>query len=125
MDNQIEDINKLSLSLATSEKLQTLMEDGYFNEKLDAYRIGIALALNKQTKPLEIPSPKASGLYSLSQIDPDRSIENAIQLILCTNDTPYRWAERLAEVGICELYDIAQKYGYIDFLDLIKSHENS
>jgi hypothetical protein len=125
LDNQIEDINKLSLSLATNDKLQTLMEDGYFNEKLDAYRIGISLSLIKDSKPPEISPPKAPGLYSLSQIDPDRALENAIQLLLGTNDTPYRWAERLAEAGICELYDIAQKYGDIDFLDLIKTHENS
>jgi hypothetical protein len=117
--NPIEDLNKLSLSEDTHAKLQTLKEKKQFLEMKDAYRLGIALALSRKIVPDEIKPPKASGIYSVSQIDPDKSIALAITILMDTgNIPPYRWLERLAEWGIEELYKLWEK-GELDIVRLL------
>jgi hypothetical protein len=117
--NPIEDLNKLSLSESAHQKLQTLKEKKQFLEMKDAYRLGIALALSRNIVPDEIKPPKASGIYSVSQIDPDKSIAFAITLLMDTgNIPPYRWLERLAEWGIDELYNL-WKNGELDIVRLL------
>lgn len=122
----IDDLNKLSLSERTHAKLKRLQEDGHFLEMRDAYRLGIALALSRGIRPSEILPPKASGIYSISQIDPDQSISLAIKILMDTEDLPpYRWAERLAEWGIEELFRESQK-GQIDIVKLLdEAYENA
>lgn len=124
--SQIDDINKFSLSERVHVKLNRLKEDGHVLEMRDAYRLGIALALSRGICPPEIIPPKASGIYSISQIDPDQSIALAIKLLMDIGNIPvYRWAERLAEWGINELSD-QTKNGQIDILKLLdEAHENA
>lgn len=115
----IDDLNKFSLSERAHAKLKLLQEEGHFLEMRDAYRMGIALALSREIRPPEILPPKASGIYSISQIDPDKSIALAIELLMDMEDlTPYRWAERLAEWGIDEL-SRESKNGQINIVKLL------
>ena len=87
------------------------------------YRCGIALALSRKIVPPEIASPKSSGIYSISQIDPDQSIALAINLLMDTGELPpYRWAERLAEWGVEELSHESEK-GQINFAKLLTEAE--
>lgn len=118
--NPIEDLNKLSLSESAHQKLQTLKEKKQFLEMKDAYRLGIALALSRNIVPDEIKPPKNS-IYSVSQIDPDKSIALAITLLMDTgNIPPYRWLERLAEWGIDELYKLCENGdGELDIVGLL------
>lgn len=114
-----DDLTKLCLSEKTHAKLKRLQEEKHFLEMKDAYRFGIALAISRGIRPPEIASPKSNGIYSISQIDPDRSIALAINLLMDTEDvSPYRWVERLAEWGIEELARESQK-GQIDFVKLL------
>lgn len=115
----IDDLNKFSLSERAHAKLKILQEEGHFLEMRDAYRMGIALALSRGIRPPEILPPKAPGMYSISQIDPDQSIALAIKLLMDTEDLPpYRWAERLAEWGIEEL-SRESKNGQVDIVKLL------
>lgn len=115
----IDDINKLSLSVRAHTKLNLLKEEGHFSEMRDAYRLAIALALSQNIRPPEILPPKASGIYSLSQIDPDQSIALSINFLMDTESLPpYRWAERLAEWGVEELSRQSES-GQINIVKLI------
>lgn len=121
----IEDINKFSLSERAHAKLKLLQEEGHFLEMRDAYRMGIALALSKGIRPPEILPPKASGIYSISQVDPDQSIALAIELLMDTEGLPpYRWAERLAEWGV-EALAHQSKNGQIDIVQLLNEANDS
>lgn len=120
----IEDLNKFSLSEQAHEKLKQLQQEGHFLEMRDAYRMGIALALSKGIRPPEIKPPKASGIYSISQIDPDQTIALAIKILMGTDEQPpYRWAERLAEWGIEELSKESRN-GQINFAKLLSEINN-
>lgn len=121
----IDDLNKFTLSERAHAKLKLLQEEGHFLEMRDAYRMGIALALSKGIRPQEILPPKAPGMYSTSQIDPDQSIALAIKLLMDTEGLPpYRWAERLAEWGIEEL-SRESKNGQIDIIKLLAEANNN
>ena len=118
--NNIEDINKLSLSEKVHSMLKTLKEEEHFLEMKDAYILGIALALSKNIIPNEIQQPKVSGIYSISQIDPDKSLSLAITILMDTSETPpYRMMERLAEWGVEYLYGLSQN-GLIDVVRLLE-----
>lgn len=113
-----EDISKLGLSERVDAKLKRLYEEGHFADMRDAYRVGIALAMAYGIRPPEIMQPKVNR-YNISQIDDDRSIETAINLLMDTGGVPpYRWAERLAEWGVEELSRESEK-GQIDFSRLL------
>ena len=121
----IDDLNKFTLSERAHAKLKLLQEEGHFLEMRDAYRIGIALALSRGIRPAEILPPKAPGMYSISQIDPDQSIALAIKLLMDTEGLPpYRWAERLAEWGIEEL-SRESKNGQIDIIKFLAEANNN
>ena len=113
-----EDISKLGLSERVDAKLKRLHEEGHFADMRDAYRVGIALAMAYGIRPPEIMQPKVNR-YNISQIDEDKSIETAINLLMDTGGVPpYRWAERLAEWGVEEL-SRESKNGLIDFSRLL------
>jgi hypothetical protein len=106
------------LSEKTHGRLKRLKEDGHFQEMLDGYRCGIALALAQGVIPDELPTPRQN-VFGVALIDPHSEIATAIRAIMDTKDIPvYRWAERLAEWGIEELARQAES-GQIDFGRLI------
>ena len=113
-----EDISKLGLSERVDAKLKRLQEEKHFADMRDAYRVGIALAIAYGIRPPEIMQPKLNR-YNISQIDEDKSIETAIELLMDTGGVPpYRWAERLAEWGVEELSRESEN-GQIDFSRLL------
>ena len=87
-----EDISKLGLSERVDAKLKRLQEEKHFADMRDAYRVGIALAIAYGIRPPEIMQPKVNR-YNISQIDEDKSIETAIDLLMNTGGVPpYRVA---------------------------------
>lgn len=117
MSTTVEPTN-LGLSDQAHSKLKRLYEDGHFLQMVDAYRLGIALALAHGVIPPEPPSPRAT-IFGVATVDPDREMFSAIKLSMDTGDIPiYRWAERLAEWGINELSRLAEG-GEIDFDSLL------
>ena len=113
-----DDISKVGLSERVDAKLKRLQEEKHFSDMRDAYRVGIALAIAYGVNPPEIIPPKVQR-YNISQIDEDKSIETAINLLMDTaNVPPYRWAERLAEWGVEKLSQESEM-GQIDFFKLL------
>ena len=108
----------IGLSEKSHSVLKRLREDGHFSEMADAYRFGIALALAHGVVPEEPPPPRTT-IFSVATIDPDREIGSAIKALMEVGDVPiYRWAERLAEWGVTEIWRRAET-GEINFTAII------
>jgi len=117
-----DDISKVGLSERVDAKLKRLQEEKHFSDMRDAYRVGIALAIAYGVNPPEIIPPKVQR-YNISQIDEDKSIETAINLLMDTaNVPPYRWAERLAEWGLKNCPKKV-KWGKLTFLNCWQKHK--
>ena len=109
----------IGLSERAHTKLKRLQEDGHFEQMVDAYRCAIALALAHGVVPSELPTPRTN-IFGVATVDPDRELQTAISLLMVPIDGPiYRWAERLAEWGIDELFRLAEG-GEIDFSALLQ-----
>ena len=94
----------IGLSELAHTRLRRLKEDGHFGEMVDAYRVAVALALASGVQPPELPGTR-SNIFNVGTVDPDRELYTAIKTLLSTGDIPvYRWAERLAEWGVTELF---------------------
>ena len=116
--NDTSEPTMIGLSDAAHSKLKYLKDEGFFNEMLDAYRLGISIAIAKDLSIIESASSRQT-IFSVSTLDPNRDIALAIKH-LCPNLTGsiYKHAEKLAEVGVCFLYETSKK-GEINFLDLL------
>lgn len=115
----MDDITKLGLSEKGDIKLKRLQEENHFLDMRDAFRVGIALAIAFKVSPQE-DNTKKVGRYNISQIDEDKSIETAINLLCDTQGLPtYRWAERLAEWGVAKLSEESES-GQINFAKLLE-----
>lgn len=113
----------LGLSEKTHGYLKRLHEEKHFAEMRDAYKFGIALALANGVIPPDLPSPR-SNIFGVATIDPDKAIYSAICTLMDTKEEPvYKWAERLAEWGVDELFKRSQK-GQIDFVRIIEEAKN-
>lgn len=109
--------SSIGLSEKAHNNLKKLKEDGHFDEMIDAYRLGISIALAKNIEPDEISGSRQT-IFSVSTLDPKGEIAIAIKSLCPKNiGSTYKYAERLAEWGVNELAKIAA-YGEIDFNDL-------
>lgn len=94
----------IGLSEKTHALLKRLKEDEHFSEMVDAYRFGIALAIAHGVVPDEPPAPRTT-IFSVVTVDPERELQTAIRAFYDTSSIPvYKWAERLAEWGVSELW---------------------
>lgn len=94
----------IGLSEKAHALLKRLKEDEHFLDMADGYRFGIALALAQGVVPGD-PVPPRTTIFSVGTIDPDKEIAGAIRSLHDVGTTPvYKWAERLAEWGVTELW---------------------
>lgn len=101
--NQKQTQRTVGLSSERAEELDQLKEKGFINEKLDGYRIGVALALaHGEIAP---PTVKRDTTFmNIGSLDPNGELQAAVQALCAQGDEPvYRTVERLAEWGIAEL----------------------
>ena len=104
----------IGLSQATHQKLRRLKEDGHFDDMVDAYRFGIGLAIASGVIPPPISSTQT--VFAVSSVDPDHKIRTAIVAVYgdqLEGQSVYRFAERLADWGVQEIYMESEK-GDID-----------
>ncbi len=104
----------IGLSQATHQKLRRLKEDGHFDDMVDAYRFGIGLAIASGVIPPPISSTQT--VFAVSGVDPDHKIRTAIVAVYgdqLEGQSVYRFAERLADWGVQEIYMESEK-GDID-----------
>jgi hypothetical protein len=109
------DLINIGLSDTGDDKLDYLREQGYFAEKMDAYRFAVSLALASGVVPPEIAKRKT--FLNVGSFDPDQAFRRAIETLMpdmLEETTVYRLVERLADWGVSELYAEAQA-GNIDF----------
>ena len=97
-----EDTITVGLTEDTHLMLQKLKEDNVFDEMMDAYRLGIGLAIARGEIAPE--GLKTKTFVNAGSLDPDGSIRNMIiELYPQSASKPYSVAERLAEWGVTEL----------------------
>lgn len=117
------DLITVGLSEKADDKLTELAELGIFNEKIDAYRFAIALAIAQGVIPLELEKRKT--LYNVGSLDPDKKLQRVVEALMpdqAESVSVYRLIERLAEWGVHELHAQA-KDGGIDFDSLLAGIE--
>lgn len=124
MMTETSDVTQIGLSIKMHPHLEALKNDGYFSEMRDAYRFAIALAIVKGGIPPEIQA-KRQTIFATPTVDPDGSLATAIRALMpCEEIPPYRWAERLAEVGV-EILAAKAVQGQLDIGAMLVEAENS
>lgn len=107
----VQEPTNIGLSEATHAKLKRLKEDGHFREMADAYRFAIGLALAQgMIEPPELSS--TTTVFGVATIDPDQTLRRGIEAIVgdrIQGKSIYRFAERLADWGIQELFREAER----------------
>jgi hypothetical protein len=118
------DLTQIGLSIKMHPHLEALKNDGYFSEMRDAYRFAIAVAIVKGGVPPEFQA-KRQNIFATPTVDPDGSLAAAIRALLpCDDIPPYRWAERLAEVGV-EILASKSAQGRLDIGAMLVEAENA
>lgn len=110
-----QEIVTIGVSEAGNGKLNDLIENGIFAEKMDGFRFAVALALAQGVVPDEIT--KRNPFLNIGSLDPDQTLRRAVEALMpeqLVDTTPYRLIERLAEWGVNDLY-AQSKSGGIDF----------
>ncbi|GAC1315562.1 MAG: hypothetical protein NVSMB28_00250 [Collimonas sp.] len=121
--NEINDLTQIGLSNRMHPHLEALKNDGYFSEMRDAYRFAISLAIVKGGIPPELQ--KRQNIFATPTVDPDGSLAAAIRALMpCEEIPPYRWAERLAEVGV-EILAARAAQGKLDIGSLLAEAESA
>lgn len=122
--NEINDLTQVGLSITMHPHLEALKNDGYFAEMRDAYRFAVALAMAKGVIPPEFQG-KRQNIFATPTVDPDGSLAAAIRALMpCEETPPYRWAERLAEVGV-EILAARSAQGRLDIGAMLDEAERS
>jgi hypothetical protein len=115
----VEEPIQVGLSKDGHDKLLRLKEDGHFADMADAYRFAIALAIAHGAIPDDKQYRNGPTIFNTGSLDPDRSLYTIIRALFePLNEPVYRFAERLAEWGVNELYRLGEK-GSIPISDLI------
>lgn len=112
----------IGLSSGAHALLKRLVEDRHFNEMIDAYRFGVALALACEAEPPEVVN--RTTIFNFATVDPQGEIATVVRAISRLEGIPtYRQVERYAEWGVTELSRLSEK-GEIDFPSLLEKVRN-
>lgn len=97
-----DDRRTLSTSLSANDALARLVAHGFFAEQVEAYRVGIAVALARGLTPGDVPERKnVTTKYNVGSVDPEGKLRTLVQLLLPDQaERPYAAMEWLAEAGL-------------------------
>ena len=115
-----EELVQVGLSESNKEFLSQLVDDGLINEKMDAYKIAIAIAIKKKLEPKNVSQET---MFAVGNLDPKGNIQNLIRLLVKNEDniSITKLMQQLAESGVDYL---KQEYNannrYLDFNELTK-----
>lgn len=114
--------SNIGLSEEAHSILEQWKEDEHFNEQRDAYKFAVAYALSKNVTPPEI---KRKNMYGVSTIDPDKTLAIATRLLshISDDESVYKYIERLASWGVCELDKQIQKSGELDLSAILEGDD--
>lgn len=101
-DESISDLTNLGLSSDAHRVLKELKASGTFEEMVDAYRLGVAIAIALRADPPAV-SDRAN-VFGAATVDQTGKLRTAVQALFPDSElTPYRLVERLANWGVLEL----------------------
>ncbi len=102
-----DDRRTLSTSVSANDALARLVAHGFFAEQVEAYRVGIAVALARKLTPADVPERKnVTTKYNVGSVDPEGKLRTLVQLVLPDQaERPYAAMEWLAEAGLRFLID--------------------
>jgi hypothetical protein len=99
-----EDKTQLAMTEEAREEADAVQERAAFRDRQDLYRLAIAIAIRKNLAPAPESEPRRNYI-GVGSLDPDGSIRTAVLQVRSDHDgRPYALAERLAEVGIHDMY---------------------
>jgi hypothetical protein len=103
-----EDKQQIGLTAAGDEAIKILVpdgRDGIFASQADAYRFAISYAIAVGLDPADAPSGGYSTKFNaLGTLESGSSIRDLIAILeIGDASRPFATAERLAELGVCEL----------------------
>jgi hypothetical protein len=94
---------QLGISAQAREDLDYIKEELTLPDRADAYRFGIAVALQKQLPPTDA-SISRDNYIATSSLDSDGAIQAAVVELRDEHDgRPYALVERLAEAGAADI----------------------
>lgn len=112
----------IGLSNSTHALLKRLVEDKHFNEMIDAYRFGVALALAHGVEPNDVGN--RTTIFNFATVDPQGEIASVVRALSTLEGIPiYKQVERYAEWGVMELSRLAEQ-GEIDFPKILEQVKN-
>lgn len=107
----MDDAITIGLSQEAHTMLKDLKEEGLFNEMADCYRFAVALAIERN---LDVPEKvgQRQTIFNVGTLDPDGDLRRMIIALRPeAENSPYRYIERLAEVGVREVRSVTQNEG--------------
>jgi hypothetical protein len=91
------------LTSVAREQLDEIFEAGGFDDKQDAYRLAVAVALAEDLEPADAAASRTT-YVNIGGLDPDGSLRSAVLAIRDDHDgRPVAFIERLAETGVARI----------------------
>lgn len=98
------DKSQIGLSTSAAADLDYLQEELKLVNRLDAYRLAVAVALRKELVPSEAALSRTTAYSATGTLDPDGQIRAAVLALRTDHDgRPYALVERLAEAGLRDI----------------------
>lgn len=95
--------DKKTIGLTESNKvfIQDLIDKGWFEDKLDAARLAMAIAIREGIEPLvSIDGDSPETVWNVGSFDPDGELRNVIPILFPSVDAPYRLVEYFLNRGL-------------------------
>lgn len=103
--SQTLDKTQPGLTSEAREQLDEIYEQGGFDDRQDAYRLAVAVALAQGLPPADANASRQTYI-NIGGLDPDGSLRNAVLAVRDDHDDrPVAFIERLAESGIVRIHE--------------------
>lgn len=110
-----DDRTTIGLTPENKETLDRIMEN--FNEKSDAAKFAIAIAIESEVKPGETNNTET--VWNVGSFDPDRELQDLVLALYPSEESPYTTVEHFVNQGITQIdehLDQNKNLNIIDFL---------
>jgi hypothetical protein len=113
------DINTVGLTTAGDSALETIFKLGWFTLKMDLAKFALTYAIARDVKVGEIKG--TSTVWNIGTLDADGSMALIVKEFYGEQETPYRCAEFLIDVGLRLMLERIEKNPDIGLTDLAKT----
>jgi hypothetical protein len=98
MSSPIIDKKTIGLTPEGEEIIEQVMTKNLFNDKMDAAKFAMALAIRKEVQPGQLSN--SGTIWNVGSFDTDNQIKNMIPVFYPGSEAPYRAAEYLIDAGL-------------------------